>query len=313
MASETVNLMGYTLLTLILMSLIGYMVYQKVDSIQRNENFNLVYAASDFALLLDSLYASPGKVYINYSINKQSLDYSIKNGEVSVKKSTSLGPYAKKAYHRFSYSNDVLLNDSFFSFENKSVEFSVERLPKKILISNNSKESQKYSLADLCPVVVISKSKGSTDVLFDFPVINNANDERKSQTELVRSVLNAIDMEKTILHNSATSSLTFDEIVKQSEGKTLYLHMIKNPSKQGIFFYFKEQSEEAQYFSCFLKSIFSSDSNLQVMYGFSGDFEKFNAVKSKYVVVVEIGNEYGTSVLPYELSQKMTNFFGVFK
>jgi hypothetical protein len=42
--------------------------------------------------------------------------------------------------------------------------------------------------------------------------------------------------------------------------------------------------------------------------------EKFNKIESKYVIFLELGNEYGTSISTYDLSKQLSKFLGdVFK
>ncbi|MFA6088882.1 MAG: hypothetical protein WC755_03385 [Candidatus Woesearchaeota archaeon] len=314
MTSETINLLGYTLITLVLVSATGYLIYQKVSDVSQNDNFKLVYAASDLALFLDAIYASPQDVNYYYSLNVTGVDYKITPGMIVIKKYNSTGPYAKKAYHRFGYSNITEMDNYVLSFSNESVSFFILKKAKEIIIVNTTSSDGVDFSTKSCPTVVLTNDGGSSAIMLDFPIIPNMNDPNKDAAVAAKNILDLMGTSYDVLHNSMTSTMSFDEVVTHSNGKKFYLYITKKTGTSGINLIFKEQKQEYDKFYCVLNNLFSSVSSVKTSYGFTGEYQRFNDIKAEYVVVLEFGDDVGKSISYTSLSKIINDaLFGFFK
>lgn len=315
MAAHTVNLVGYVLVSLILLGSIGFLISQKIDAINKSDYYQMVYAASDLALILDAVYAAPNQISYVYDLNISGIDYSIDEGIVVVKKTNVMGPAAKKAYHRFGFSNITKFDETSLSYANDSVSMSILASNKRIFVSKldsnavSSLENQKKS----CPVVDTSWTGLDSYILLDFPIISDMNDEKKDSAVISNSILSFLSTSKTknykLLRMGVTTSSTFDNTITESANKKFYLFLSSDDSKEEINIYLKQSSDKYNKFSCILENELSKYANVKINYGFTGDLEKFNQVQSDYVVVLILGKNFGS---PYALAESLKSAFEEF-
>lgn len=294
-----ISLVLSVIVELIFVAALGVVFFSFNSQITSNELFERTYIAYDTSLLLDAVYASPGRLELNYKRDVTNQNISIRDGFVDVSKKGQLNSDVYITY-RYAYSDKTKLETSDLEFfDDKKVNYLLKQ--NRALISINNIESEDVdnkvkTCANIDPNLKNIYEKKEILVNRFVDHFNSKKDMYKDAYTLV-SLVNSGGF-ASIDSSSEFSKLDFDKLQKElnSDKYKVFIMFVKNKDIEGIKVISKEHNSIYKNFNCRIDSL-AKEINFEEDYGFKNQYSKYKDLTVDYAIIVEynVENIFGLS------------------